>query len=336
MCGIVGYIGARDAAPLLVEGLRRLEYRGYDSAGAAFLVEHGVVTEKARGRVSDLASALLQAGRGSCAGIGHTRWATHGRPSERNAHPHLDCKRRIAVVHNGIIENYRELKELLEEDGHRFASETDTEVLAHLIEHELNGDGIDGAMRRALRRVSGTFAIAVLSPEDPRRIYTARRGSPVIIGRGSGEQLLASDIAALLPFTRDHIILDDGEMAVLSRSAVDVFEIGEGKRVPRESTRVEWDLDTAEKGGHPHFMLKEILEQPRAIRDTLAGHINGGLPELPELAISASAARALDRCELVACGTSWHAALVGRRYFEEIAGLPTSAEIASEHRYWPA
>jgi glucosamine--fructose-6-phosphate aminotransferase (isomerizing) len=335
MCGIVGYIGARDAAPLLVEGLRRLEYRGYDSAGAAFLVEHRVVTEKKPGRVSDLASALLQAGRGACAGIGHTRWATHGRPCERNAHPHLDCKGRIAVVHNGIIENYRELKELLEKRGHRFASETDTEVLAHLIEDELNGDGIAGAMRRALQRVSGTFAVAVLSPEEPRSLYTARRGSPVIVGRGSGEQLVASDMAALLPFTRDHIVLDDGEMAMLSRSAIEVSELREGKRVHREPTRVDWDVGTAEKGGHPHFMLKEILEQPRAIRDTLSGRLVAGVPELPELALSQSAARALDRAELVACGTSWHAALVGRRYLEEIAGLPASAEIASEHRYWP-
>ena len=335
MCGIVGYIGAREAAPFLVEGLRRLEYRGYDSSGAAFLVGDRVVTRKALGRVSDLAPAILGAGRGATAGIGHTRWATHGRPSDRNAHPHADCTGRIAVVHNGIVENHRELKEALVAAGHRFVSETDTEVLAHLVEDERDGDGLAAAMRRALQRVAGTFALAVLSAEDPHRLWAARQGSPLIVGCGSGEHLLASDIPALLPFTREQLVLEDGEMAVLSRSGVDVASLRDGRRARRGSTRIEWDLETAEKGGHPHFMVKEILEQPRALRDTLAGRIAAGLPVLPELAFSAEAARRFQRADLIACGTSWHAALVGRRYLEELAGLPAAAEVASEYRYRP-
>jgi glutamine---fructose-6-phosphate transaminase (isomerizing) len=336
MCGIVGYIGGREAAPFLVEGLRRLEYRGYDSAGAAFLLRDRVVTRKGLGRVSDLAPALLGAGRGATAGIGHTRWATHGRPSDRNAHPHADCTGRIAVVHNGIVENHRELKETLVAAGHRFASETDTEILAHLIEEERDGEGIEAAVRRALRQVTGTFALAVLSLDDPDRLYAARRGSPLVVGRGKSEQLLASDIPALLPFTRDQVVLEDGEMAVLSRTELDVVAIADGRRSAREPTRIDWDLETAEKGGHPHFMRKEILEQPRALRDTLAGRIRDGLPELAELGLSPALASGVERAELVACGTSWHAGLVGRRYLEELAGLPASAEVASEYRYRPA
>jgi glucosamine--fructose-6-phosphate aminotransferase (isomerizing) len=285
--------------------------------------------------VSDLASALLRAGHGATAGIGHTRWATHGRPSDRNAHPHADCTGRIAVVHNGIIENYRELKEMLVERGHRFASDTDTEILAHLVEEERNGDGFEGAIRRALRQVTGTFALAVLSIEDPSRIYAARRGSPLIVGRGQGEQLLASDIPALLPFTRDQLVLEDGEMAILSRGEAEVVALGDGRRARRTHVRIDWDLDTAEKGGHPHFMLKEIREQPRALRDTVAGRTVSGLPELPELGLGPSSARAFKRAALVACGTSWHAALVGSRYLEELAGLPAAAEVASEYRYRP-
>jgi glucosamine--fructose-6-phosphate aminotransferase (isomerizing) len=336
MCGIVGYIGGREAAPFLVEGLRRLEYRGYDSAGAAFLVPDRVVTRKAMGRVTDLAPALLGSGRGATAGIGHTRWATHGRPSDRNAHPHSDCTGRIAVVHNGIVENHRELKRTLAAAGHRFASETDTEVLAHLIEEERNGDGIEAAMRRALARVSGTFALAVLSLDEPDRLHAARRGSPLVVGRGRAEQLLASDIPALLPFTRDQILLEDGEMAILSRTEVEVVALGDGRRARREPNRIDWDLETAEKGGHPHFMRKEILEQPRALRDTLGGRIRSGLPDLPELGLSAKLARGFERVDLVACGTSWHAGLVGRRYLGELAGLRASAELASEYRYLPA
>jgi glutamine---fructose-6-phosphate transaminase (isomerizing) len=268
-------------------------------------------------------------------GIGHTRWATHGRPSDRNAHPHGDCTGRVAVVHNGIIENYRELKEILTAAGHRFASDTDTEIVAHLVEAERNGDGFEAAVRRALQRLTGSFAIAVLSVEDPSRLYAARRGSPLIVGRGTGEQLLASDIPALLPFTRDQLLLEDGEMAILSRGGVEVTAIRDGRRANRVPTHIDWDLDTAEKGGHPHFMLKEILEQPRAIRDTLSARLVGGLPELPELGLSPARARAIQRAALVACGTSWHAALVGSRYLEELAGLPAMAEVASEYRYRP-
>jgi glucosamine--fructose-6-phosphate aminotransferase (isomerizing) len=336
MCGIVGYIGTREAAPFLVEGLRRLEYRGYDSAGAAFLVEDRVVTRKALGRVSDLADALLGAARGATTGIGHTRWATHGRPSDRNAHPHPDCTGRLAVVHNGIVENFRELKETLAAAGHRFQSETDTEVLAHLIEDARGADGLEAAVRRALARVTGTFALAVLSVDEPGRILAARQGSPLIVGRGRGEHLLASDIPALLTFTRDQIVLEDGELAILSARDVEIVRLGHGERARRDATRIEWDLETAEKGGYPHFMAKEIAEQPRVLRDTLAGRVVGNLPELPELGLGARPAQAIERVDLVACGTSWHAALVGRRYLEELAGLPASAEVASEYRYRPA
>jgi glucosamine--fructose-6-phosphate aminotransferase (isomerizing) len=335
VCGIVGYIGGREAAPFLVEGLRRLEYRGYDSAGAAFLVGGRVVINKALGRVSALAPSLLGAGAGATTGIGHTRWATHGRPSDRNAHPHSDCQGRLAVVHNGIVENYRDLKAELVAAGHGFASETDTEVLAHLVESQRRGDGLHNAVRRALARVKGTFALAVLSVDDPDLLIAARHGSPLIIGEGDGERLLASDIPALLPFTRDQIVLDDGEVAVLSRSGVELMRLGDGARATRRATRVEWDLTTAEKGGHPHFMLKEILDQPRALGDTLAGRIVDGLPRLDELGLTADAARALDHVELVACGTSWHAGLVGKRYLEELAQVRASAEIASEYRYRP-
>jgi glucosamine--fructose-6-phosphate aminotransferase (isomerizing) len=336
MCGIVGYIGEREAAHFLVECLRRLENGGYDRAGAAFLLEDGVVTERSLGRVSDLASTFFRAGRGATAGIGHGSRATHGCPSERNGHPHGDCTGRVAVVYTGIIENYRELKELLAATGHRFASETDREILAHLVEAELNGDGLAAAVRRALQRVTGSFAVAVLSVEDPARICAARQGSPLIVGRGAGEQLLASDIGALMPFTRDQIVLDDGEMAVLSRSEIEVLAIRGGRPAKRNPTRIDWDLETAEKGGHAHFMLKEILEQPRALGATLAGRIVSGLPDLPELGLSPALALAVQRAELVACGTSWHAALVGCRYLAELAGLPASAEVASEHRYRPS
>ena len=335
MCGIVGYIGSREAAPFLVEGLRRLEYRGYDSAGAAFLVGNRVVVNKAIGRVSDLAQALLGAGSGANSGIGHTRWATHGRPSDRNAHPHTDCQGHVAVVHNGIVENYRELKDELLAAGHRFTSETDTEILAHLIESQRNGDGLHNAVRRALARVQGTFALAVLSVDDPDTLIAARQGSPLIVGEGDGERLLASDIPALLPFTRDQVVLGDGEVAVLSRDRFELLRMRDGARTARAATRIEWDVSTAEKGGQPHFMLKEILEQPRVLRDTLAGRVVDGLPRLDELAL-AEVSRGLELVELVACGTSWHAALVGKRYLEEFAGLRASAEIASEYRYRPA
>jgi glucosamine--fructose-6-phosphate aminotransferase (isomerizing) len=335
MCGIVGYIGGREAGPFLVEGLRRLEYRGYDSAGAAFLVGNRVVINKAIGRVSDLAQALLGAGRGANSGIGHTRWATHGRPSDRNAHPHTDCEGRVAVVHNGIVENYRELKAELVAGGHRFVSETDTEILAHLIESQRKGDGLHNAVRRALSRVQGTFALAVLSVDDPDTLIAARQGSPLIVGEGNGERLLASDIPALLPFTRDQIIVGDGEVAVLTRDGAELLRMRDGTRAARAPTRIEWDVSTAEKGGQPHFMLKEILEQPRAIRETLAGRIVDGLPRLDELSLALEGARGLELVELVACGTSWHAALVGKRYLEEYAELRAAAEIASEYRYRP-
>jgi glucosamine--fructose-6-phosphate aminotransferase (isomerizing) len=336
MCGIVGYVGAREAGPFLIEGLRRLEYRGYDSAGAAFVTGERLVTLKAAGRVEALARDILGAGRGAKAGIAHTRWATHGQPTGSNAHPHSDCRGRLAIVHNGIVENHRELRDHLEARGHRFRSETDTETVAHLLEAEADGD-LAAALRRALSLVRGSFAIAVVSVDRPACIVAARRGSPMVVGIGRGEHFLASDMPALLPFTREQIVLEDGDLAVLTPDHVDVQRLDDGTCRQPPVTRVEWSIDTAEKGGHPHFMLKEILEQPRAIADTLAGRgSDRGPPQLGELGLGPADAPKVGHVELIGCGTSWHAALVGKRLMEDVARLPASAEVASEYRYRPA
>jgi glucosamine--fructose-6-phosphate aminotransferase (isomerizing) len=333
MCGIVGYVGVRETGPYLVDGLRRLEYRGYDSAGAAFLVGERLVTRKAPGRVHDLAAVILAAGRGATAGIAHTRWATHGRPNDVNAHPHCDCTGTVALVHNGIIENHRELRATLEAEGHRFCSETDSETLAHLIEGEQRDGDLAAAVRRALARVEGSFGLAVLSVKTPGCIVAARRGSPLVVGVGSDAHLVASDTPALLAFTRDHVVLEDGDVAVLTPGRLELGRLDGRAREAPSVVHVDGSVAAAEKGGHPHFMLKEILEQPRAVRDTLAGRVNGSSPRLEELAVAA--AEAIDHVELVACGTSWHAALVGKRYLEDLAGIPASAEVASEYRYRP-
>jgi glutamine---fructose-6-phosphate transaminase (isomerizing) len=333
MCGIVGYVGAREAGPYLVDGLRRLEYRGYDSAGAAFIVGERLVTRKAPGRVHDLADVILAAGRGATAGIAHTRWATHGRPTDVNAHPHCDCSGTVALVHNGIVENHRELRAALEAEGHRFCSETDSETLAHLVEGEQRDGDLAAAVGRALARVEGSFGVAVLSVKSPGCIVAARRGSPLVVGVGSDAHLVASDTPALLAFTRDHVVLEDGDMAVLTPGRLELARLDGQVREAPSVVHVEWSVAAAEKGGHPHFMLKEILEQPRAVRDTLAGRVAGASPRLEELAVGSG--DAIDHVELVACGTSWHAALVGKRYLEDLAGIPASAEVASEYRYRP-
>lgn len=337
MCGIVGYVGKRPAAPFLIEGLRRLEYRGYDSAGVAYNRGGTLSIHKGMGKLSGMADRLIAAGGEAVKGIGHTRWATHGKPSEANAHPHRDCTGTVAIVHNGIIENHSTLREALEKQGCRFTSETDTEVVAHLIEHELkkNGGNLEKAMKEALRRIEGAFAIAAMAAHDETRLVAARRGSPLIVGIGDGERLVASDVPALLPFTRDQIVVGDGEVAVITRSTVEISELLNGRRVPRRPERVPYDADQAEKAGFPHFMIKEIHEQPHAIADTLRGRLgtSGGVEE--ELGIDVEMARALKRVDMVGCGTSWHAALIGRRLLEEFAGIPASAEIASEYRYRP-
>jgi glucosamine--fructose-6-phosphate aminotransferase (isomerizing) len=332
MCGIVGYVGAREAGPFLVDGLRRLEYRGYDSAGAAFLVGERLVTRKAPGRVHELAEDILAAGRGATVGIAHTRWATHGPPSDVNAHPHCDCSGTVALVHNGIIENHRALRQSLQADGHRFRSETDSETLAHLIEAEQQGGDLPSAVCRAIARVEGSCAVVVLSTRSLGAIVAARRSSPLVVGLGRDEQLVASDGAALLAFTRDHIVLEDGDVAELAPDRVDVRRLDGCRRAP-PVTRVECSISAAEKGGHPHFLLKEILDQPRALADTLGGRVRAHLPRLEELA--EARADAIERVELVACGTSWHAGLVAKRYLEDLAGIPASAEVASEYRYRP-
>ncbi len=337
MCGIVGYVGDRQAGPFLVEGLKRLEYRGYDSAGVAYDLAGQLLVRKAKGRLSAMAGQLAEAGGKATKGIGHTRWATHGRPSDVNAHPHADCTGKVVVVHNGIIENYRTLKDELVKEGCGFRSETDTEVLAHLVERALRASGGDlgKAVKAALRRVEGTYAVAVMAAHDPERIVAARRGSPLIVGVGECERLVASDIPALLPFTSDQIILGEGEVAVVTKNLVDITELLNGRSVMRRPERIPFSVEQAEKGGFPHFMIKEIHEQPRVIADTLAGRLGASSSVQEELGISEEIARSLRRVDMVACGTSWHAALVGRRLLEEFAGIPATAEIASEYRYRP-
>jgi len=336
MCGIVGYIGSREVSSVLVEGLKRLEYRGYDSCGIAIMDDGGPSVIRSVGRIGTLEekikAANLTNGSVKC-GIGHTRWATHGRPSEINSHPHRDCTGRFYVAHNGIIENYLDLKHKLSAEGHHFQSETDTEVLPHLIESQYEGD-LEQAVRRALRLVEGVYGIVVVSTEHNRnQIVAARNGPPIVVGMGTGEYFLASDVPALLPYTRDVVFLKDGEVAVVDCNGVRVKDL-DGQSVSREPETISWTADMAEKDGYPHFMLKEIHEQPRAIRDTLRGRIHNDetinlKTELGNPPILATA----DRIHIVAMGTSLHAAQVGRFLIEGLARVPVDVENASEFRY---
>ena len=334
MCGIVGYIGQRDAAQALIPALKRLEYRGYDSAGVAIINGHGLAIRKCQGKIAMLEQALAGQGLSGSVGIAHTRWATHGIPSDRNAHPHADCSDRLAVVHNGIIENHRTLRARLSADGHHFASDTDTEVLAHLIEERVNGN-LEKAVASAMTEVQGACAVAVVDQEFPDRLVAARvGGSPLIVGIGDGEYLLASDIPAVLPFTRDIMVLEDGEIAILTRAGVEVRRLtGEGVQHPIQ--QIPWSAEAAEKGGYPHFMLKEIMEQPDAVAATLRGRIDPdtGIANLADLTLSAEELRRVRRIVLVACGTSWHAALIGKFLLEEWTEIPCEVDIASEFRY---
>jgi glucosamine--fructose-6-phosphate aminotransferase (isomerizing) len=334
VCGIVGYIGNREATQVLITGLKRLEYRGYDSAGLAIVNGKGLVIQKAQGKIARLEERLAKTPLTGTLGIAHTRWATHGVPSDRNAHPHPDCTGRLAVVHNGIIENHRALRARLVSAGHRFASDTDTEVLAHLIEQKVNGS-LEDAVTASLAEVHGACAIAVVDQEFPDRLVAARvGGSPLIIGVGDGEYILASDIPAVLPLTRDILVLEDGEVAILTRSGVELRRLS-GQSVRHQVQRVAWSPEAAEKGGYPHFMLKEIFEQPEAVAATLRDRINleTGQVQLADLALTAEELRRLRRIVLVACGTSWHAALVGKYLLEEWTDLPCEVDIASEFRY---
>src|SRR3989441_12799794 len=333
MCGIVGYVGPREAAPILLQGLARLEYRGYDSAGLAVLNGHGLETRKLAGRVAALGAAVARAPlRGAC-GIAHTRWATHGAPTERNAHPHGDCAGTLALVHNGIIENADVLRAYLARAGHQLVTDTDTETLVHLIE-DAPGDTLEERVRAALQHVVGTYGLAVLSAGGPGKIVAARRGSPVLLGVGDGEQFVASDASAVVAHTRSVVYLEDGDIAVLTRDGYRVLDEQARERQPQVDA-VDWDVGDLELGGFPHFMLKEILEQPISVRDTLGGGVlqeEGGGP-LGGLNLPADQCGRVRRIVILACGTSWHAGLVGRHLIEELAGIPVEVEYASEYRY---
>ena len=334
MCGIIGYIGSKPALPVILDGLRRLEYRGYDSAGIALVREGKLERQRSAGKLAHFEETLnLQSADGDY-GLGHTRWATHGRPTEENAHPHVDCKNRLVVVHNGIIENYLELKRKLERDGHTFVSETDTETIAHLVESEMRKDGLAAAVQRALSALRGLFALVLISVDDPGTIVAARSGPPIVIGVGDGEYLVASDVLGVLSHTRDVVYLGDREMAVVRRDGV-TFTDFEG--VPRSLTprHIAWDAEMAEKAGYKHFMQKEIFEQPDAIQETLLGRISLETGDVfpGELGISEDMLRSIDRVAIVACGTSWHAGLVGKFLFEQLARLPVDVDYGSEFRY---
>src|SRR5215470_1893391 len=336
MCGIFGYIGARNAVEILLDGLRRLEYRGYDSAGLAIQTPRGLEVRRRAGRIDHLDRLVATEPLEGTVGLGHTRWATHGRPADHNAHPHRDCSGDLAVVHNGILENYLELKAALEAQGHRFTSETDTEIVAHLVESFVSGGAeLAAAVNAALQKIRGAFAICVLSGRDPGRIVVAKRGAgAVVIGLGDREIFVASDIPAVLPHTRQVVLLEDDEVAVLHRDGLSIASL-DGRPVHREASTVTWDAAMAEKGGYPHFMLKEIHEQPQAVADTMRGRVDfeAGLVHLPEANLSAELVARLQRVYLVSCGTSYHAALIGRSLVERLSGLGAEADLASEFRY---
>ncbi len=333
MCGIVGFIGRRDGARLVLDALKRLEYRGYDSAGLAVVDGRQVTIRKEQGRIAVLEAHIGSGLPPGHAAIAHTRWATHGVPNQVNAHPHGDCENTIAVVHNGIIENAGALREMLVRRGHRFRSETDTEVLAHLIEEVYDGSLAD-AVAAALTRVEGTYGVAVISSREPGTLVAARMGSPILVGVGDGEQWVASDAAALLEHTRSVVYLDDGEIAVLTADGYRIRN-GESARVEKTVNTIDWDQDVAERGGYAHFMLKEIMEQPESIRNTLRGRLleDEGTARLGGLNLPPDELLEIDRVVLTACGTSWHAALIGEYLLEELARIPTEVEYASEFRY---
>jgi glucosamine--fructose-6-phosphate aminotransferase (isomerizing) len=343
MCGIVGYVGRKEVVPVIVEGLRRLEYRGYDSAGIA-VGSPGcpkLDVRRASGKLGNLEEVLRERPLDGTFGIGHTRWATHGRPTEENAHPHRDCSGRIVVVHNGIVENYLDLKRELTAQGHKFVTETDTEIIAHLIEQIQKQSATSGtplsledAVRRAARRMSGAFALGVLSAAEPDKIVAARQGPPVVIGVGEGESFVASDVPGILQHTRNIYFLADGDMAILTPEGVTLTDF-EGHPVDRAITRIQWDPIQAEKGGFKHFMLKEIWEQPQAIRETTLGRVslNTGSVFLGEMEISDKELATATNINIAACGTSWHAALTGKYMIERLARMPVDVDYASEYRY---
>ena len=341
MCGIVGYVGSKPVALLILEGLQRLEYRGYDSAGIAVGDGAGrIEVRRASGKLRNLEQAVRERPLEGTYGVGHTRWATHGRPTEENAHPHRDCKGEVVVVHNGIVENYLALKRALTAEGHRFVTETDTEIIAHLVEKELSANGsgkpgrLEEAVRRAIGQIKGVFALAIISSKDPNKIVVARQGPPAVIGLGEKEFFVASDIPAILFHTRDIVFLDDGDMAILTPDGVR-FEDFDGREVRREVQHVTWDPIQAQKGGYKHFMLKEIYEQPQAIRDTSIGRINLGTGKviLDNWDLAEEEFRNCQNVKIIGCGTSWHAGLAGKFLLERLARVPVEVDYGSEFRY---
>ena len=335
MCGIFGYLGKREALPFIIEGLKKLEYRGYDSAGVSTIEHNQILTSKCAGKIADLEKELLEKPIAGSIGIGHTRWATHGRPSNENSHPHLDCDNRIAIVHNGIIENYLEIRRKLSDEGHHFNSTTDTEVVAHLIEkYYLKTKSLETAVREALVRIEGSYALGIISEYEPDKIIAARKGSPLLIGIGEDETFIASDISALIKYTSRVIYLDDLEIAVLTGNGMKITDLS-GKPKKKKVTFVSWDPESAEKSGYTHFMLKEIHEQPRAIKNTISGRINVDSSDIhfDELNLKDEEVKKFNRIVFTACGTSWHAALVGEYLFEQMVKIPTEVEYAAEFRY---
>src|SRR6266404_6308188 len=334
MCGIVGYIGPKKVVPVIIEGLRKLEYRGYDSAGIAVVDSAGKLEiRRASGKLRNLEEAIQKSPIEGTYGIGHTRWATHGRPTEENAHPHRDCAGQIVVVHNGIVENYLSLKQQLQDEGHKFVTETDTEIIAHLVEKYFTGN-LETAVRTAVKQLTGVFALAVLSRSDPNKIVAARQGPPVVIGLGDNEYFVASDVPAILGHTRDMFFLADGDMAVLTADGVRLSDF-DGRPVNRQVSHILWDPIMAEKGGYQHFMLKEIFEQPRAVRDTTLGRVGpeSGRIFLDEMDITPAEFKDFRSVRIIACGTSWHAALAGKFMIERLARIRVEVDYGSEFRY---
>ena len=326
MCGIIAYFGKKNAVPVLIDGLKKLEYRGYDSAGLCLWGKDDIYTSKVKGRVSDL-EKLVSTLEPSNVGIAHTRWATHGEPNEINAHPHFDCKKEIAIVHNGIIENYSSLKEVLEKEGHVFVSKTDSEVVSHLIE-KFYTDNLEEAVVKALKLVEGTFGLAIMCKKE-KKIVVARRGSPIVLGIGEGENIIASDAVAVLPYTKKVIYLNDNEMAVLTENNYSVKNFS-GKEVEKVVDEIKWSAAEIEKKGFKHFMLKEIFEQPNAVENTLRGRIDGDLKIRLSLDIDL---KSIKRIVIIACGTSWHSGLIGKYLIEKLAKIPVEVDYASEFRY---
>src|SRR5689334_4431004 len=336
MCGILGYIGPKKVVPVVIEGLRKLEYRGYDSAGIAVVPQSGKLEiRRAPGKLRNLEEVIAKSPIEGTYGIGHTRWATHGRPTEENAHPHRDCTGQIVVVHNGIIENYLELKEKLQKEGHKFATETDTEIVAHLVEKNSEGGvPLEEAVRRSLKELRGIYALVFLSANDPQKIVAARNGPPSVIGLGEGEYFVASDVPALLEHTRNMFFLHDGDVAIVTPAGVQVTDF-DSKPLERKVQHITWDPIMAEKGGFKHFMLKEIYEQPRAVKDTTLGRVSldSGKIFLEEMEITEADFRNCKKVNIAACGTSWHAALAGKFMIERLARVPVEVDYASEYRY---